>query len=204
MQNPGCVRSLESAHDGFEDRDQAIERNFAVIELDREQVIVEVHALQELHDQAQLACVTAEHVEQFDGGGALERAHRRLLAHQPLHGMRFADGIRAEDLDGHHALHPAIGRAVDRALPTATDHLDQLVALAKQLTASVLECRHERQCITGRSLGRSRHDCATRDHKPPVRPCEIRMKTSALRMGVARPERKPVHRLDSFAIRVIP
>ena len=145
MQDARVVRDLERVHDRIEDLCDALELDALASLFDRVEVVVQIHAHQELHHQTELAVVAPAHVEELDRCRALERAQRLLLPDQPLGHLRLLGGLRAQHLDRDRALHPAIVRAVHHALAAATDDVEHLVSLVDDVT----------DAIGGRSHGRN-------------------------------------------------
>ena len=133
---------------GLEELSQACERHALLLPLELVQVLVQVHPVQELHHQTQLASDPAAHIEQLDSGGAFQRAQRLLLSHQALDQVRLAHRLGAQHLHGDRPVHPAIARAIHRPLPATANDGFELVTLSNELTCAIRVLRHEAKGTT--------------------------------------------------------
>ena len=164
MDDAGLVRLVERAARRDEDGQRPLdgERPLGAHRL------VEVLALEELHDDVERAVLELAEHEHLHGVRVRQLAHRARLAPEARHEVLPVGELRVEDLHPHHAVHLGLQRLVDGAHPARADLLEDL-ELAVQDVASderVLRAHGRRMEVVSR-VGSRHHP--RRRHAPASR-----------------------------------
>ncbi len=109
VDDPLEVRLLEGAAALDEDGHRALGRERALLA----DHLVQVLALQVLHDDVERSVVELAEEEHLDGVGVLQVAHRAGLAAEAGDQVLAVGELGVEDLDRHHPVHRRLGRLVD-------------------------------------------------------------------------------------------
>ena len=131
VNDPGSVRLVERAAHLDEDGESPGHREGPLVA----HRLIQVPALQELHDDVERTVFELSVEEHFDGVRVRQMAHRSSFAPEARDEIFAIGELRVEDFHPHHAVHLRLERLVDGAHPARPDLLKDL-ELAVQDVAS--------------------------------------------------------------------